>query len=108
MERMASRIRPVLLWLLTVGYLVGSSLAATHVHAWASGGVPAVSTDHHKGDAVEGICPICFGLHAGSGLTPDRPVLGAPKAVSPSPQIVATAPARAPLLHFRSRAPPPG
>lgn len=105
----AGRVRRVLLLLLALAFLAGSTLAATHVHAWASGaGAPGVSTDQHKGNAIDAVCPMCFGLQAGSGLPPDSLVLTRPEAVSSAPQIVATASARAPLLAFRSRAPPPG
>jgi hypothetical protein len=109
MDPALARIRRFFVALLALGFLAGSSVAATHIHVAARGaGAPAVSTDQHKGDAAEAICPVCVVLHAGSAPPPDAPVLAAPAPAAPAPQAGVAEVARAPRLAFRSRAPPPG
>jgi hypothetical protein len=109
MHPAVARIRRSLVALLAVAFLFGTSLAATHVHAWASGaGAPSASTDQHKGDTADTVCAICFGLHGARGLPPNAPALATSDAVAPAPPFIAGVPARTPFLAFRSRAPPPG
>jgi hypothetical protein len=109
MASVVARVRRFFVTLLALGFLVGSTTAATHIHPWAGGaGTPTASTDQHKGDPVEAVCPICVVLHAGGAPPPDAPVLAAPIPAAPAPQAVLAAVARGPLLAFRSRAPPPG
>jgi hypothetical protein len=109
MERLAPRTRRFLVTLLALAFLVGSSVAATHLHVPVGGaGTPSASTDQQKGDTTEVVCPICFGFHGGGGLPPAVAAVDETKGAAPAEAGLEASFRRAPHLAFRSRAPPPG
>jgi hypothetical protein len=87
MERLTAPVKRFLLSLLALGFLIGSSIGAMHVHALLrSDHRPAASTGGHPHEDADAICPICRGQQvAGHGLTPGAPGFGVPLKAAPVP-----------------------